>query len=178
MLKLSKYPHGGLTLIELLVVVLIIGILAAIALPQYQKVLDKARIVKLMPLIDAIMKSQEMYFITNGKYAVDLSNLDIEVTNSCIWGGTRNHQIWCSGMVLNNGHTSGNAVGALEFIFCPSQKNPEQWTNYMNCYNAQELSVEFAYHYPNEYLQEEDAGKVSCSSTTERGQRLESIFCH
>ena len=149
---MEQQNKKGFTLIEMLVVVLIIGILAGIALPQYQKVIDKAKIIKLMPLVDGIIKSQEIYFITNGEYALDLSNLDIDVTNNCIWGGTKNHQIWCPGMVLNNGHTNGNSVGALQLLFCPSQKNPEQWTNYTICRNSQELSVRFYYNYPNDYL--------------------------
>ncbi len=173
-----KKSNKAFTLIELLVVVLIIGILAAIAVPQYQRAVDRAQVSKMMPMINAILQAEDVYYLSNGKYALDLSELDIDVTKNCIWGGTKKHQIWCPGFVLNNGHVSGNATGQLQLLFCPTATDPTQWTNYMDCYNVQELSVVYAYNHPTNYISEEDIGKVSCTSASARGQRLESMFCH
>ena len=69
----------GFTLIELLVVVLIIGILAAVALPQYEKAVLKSRINSIWPLLRGIKTAQETYFMANGTYTDDLSLLDITV---------------------------------------------------------------------------------------------------
>ncbi|MBR3631769.1 MAG: prepilin-type N-terminal cleavage/methylation domain-containing protein [Elusimicrobiaceae bacterium] len=67
----------GFTLIELLVVVLIIGILSAIALPQYERAIWRSRGAQLRILVQALADAQTVYFLANGKYATKFSELDI-----------------------------------------------------------------------------------------------------
>ena len=67
------------TLIELLVVVLIIGILAAVALPQYQKAVWKSRFTQAKTLAHSLAEAEEIYYMANGKYTDDFEELSIDL---------------------------------------------------------------------------------------------------
>ena len=88
----------GFTLIELLVVVLIIGILAGVALPQYEKAVMKSRMNSVLPLIRAIKEANEVYYMANGKYTDNLEELDIAIP-----AGNTNSKPWAGLVVYDNG---------------------------------------------------------------------------
>ena len=71
--RVRQYTHftttGGFTLIELLVVVLIIGILAAVALPQYQKAVEKSRIAEAKTILNTMRKNYQLCVLNYGEDA-------------------------------------------------------------------------------------------------------------
>ena len=72
------------TLIELLVVVLIIGILAAVALPQYQKAVEKSRAVQALTLLKSIAQAEQAYHMANGNYTSSFDELAVDMNG---WTG-------------------------------------------------------------------------------------------
>ncbi len=81
----------GFTLIELLVVVLIIGILAAVALPQYTKAVEKSRATEAMQILGDLATAESIYYMTNGSYTSNAGMLDLEFPN--ISAGATNSNI-------------------------------------------------------------------------------------
>ncbi len=65
----------GFTLIELLVVVLIIGILAAIALPQYTKAVERSRMAEAVQTLGDLATAQQIYYMQHGTFASGFDGL-------------------------------------------------------------------------------------------------------
>jgi prepilin-type N-terminal cleavage/methylation domain-containing protein len=70
---------NAFTLIELLVVVLIIGILAAIALPIYKNAVERTYFAEASVILKAAATAEDIYFLTHGRYASSFADLDFSV---------------------------------------------------------------------------------------------------
>ena len=126
------------TLIELLVVVLIIGILAAVALPQYQKAVEKSRAAQVIPLLKSIYQAADTYYLANGTWPKRFDEIGIDVTlgqsASTTREESRTNNDWSVG-IFNNGINSGGSgvvavrkqgkyKGARFFIFKETEGMP------------------------------------------------------
>jgi len=71
--------HGGFTLVELSVVIVIIGILAAFAVPKFRKAVERSKAGEAFNYLSSVRASQERYFARESSYAENLGNLDINM---------------------------------------------------------------------------------------------------
>ncbi len=74
-MKTTPSPARGFTLIELLVVVVILAVLAAIALPRYQKYVLRGHRTEATKLLQDLAGREENYFYTNNAYVTAIGNI-------------------------------------------------------------------------------------------------------
>ena len=79
----------GFTLMEVLIVVLIIAILSAVAVPQYQKAVMKSRYSALMPIAKSLANGNEAYYMDKGQYATSPTELDVSGQDEKYPDGTK-----------------------------------------------------------------------------------------
>jgi type IV pilus assembly protein PilE len=77
-----KNIRKGFTLIELLVVVLIIGILAAMGIPQYFKAVERSRVSEATNIFSNIKNAQERFYSRKLNYTNSWDDIDITVKNA------------------------------------------------------------------------------------------------
>ena len=139
----------GFTLIELLVVVLIIGILAAVALPQYQRAVDKSRYSNLMAITKAIADANEIYYLANGSYATSFDELSVDVPAKNI----------------------GGQIATFDWGRCRlyAQQN-------VTCTNSQHLKNQYVIYYQNQANGSNLAGQTMCTAlTATRNSRFDKV---
>ena len=118
----------GFTLIELLVVVLIIGILAAIALPQYFKAVEKSKAAEALSLFGSLSGAQQRYYLVNDHYTTDYNQLDLDfpgVTGSTDTVTTTNFTIVLSGSDSAAKVTASRGKGRYTYALCKTFENNE-----------------------------------------------------
>src|ERR1044072_3326802 len=69
----------GFTLVELAVVIIIIGILAAFAVPRFLDSVERSKAGEAFNYLSAVRSAQERYQVRQGTYADDITKLDIQM---------------------------------------------------------------------------------------------------
>ena len=75
----TRKRFHGFSLMEVMIVVVIIGILAALAYPNLEKYLKRARQTEAKTNLSAIYTAQKIYFTLHQSYAEDINELDLSL---------------------------------------------------------------------------------------------------
>ena len=147
----------GFTLIELLVVVLIIGILAAVALPQYKVAVSKSHLATVRPMLATLKSAEESYYLANNTYTKWLADLDIDLACRIMSGD----MFTCDERFMID--PLDGDVAVLNAYYCPGLLNTGDWRD---CYN----NTDFVYKVWLEHSQ--NPNKIDCAPSTNLGRTI------
>ena len=159
--------NKAFTLIEVLVVVLIIGILAAIAVPQYQVAVAKSRIAGYFPFVKSLIEAQEVYYLQNGEYVLNLKKLDIAIPESCHFYEQQtsyyDHRVYCGdNIAIDMAAYNALPEGKLSVVYCPNYAS--EWRQ---CATSPELYIPFYLH-----NSETNPNEIHCIGVTDKGKSI------
>ena len=159
-----KNNNKGFTLIELLVVVLILGILAAMAMPQYFKAVERSRMTEAVTLLSNIATAQQRKYLQINAYAKDYRGLDVAPA------GATGSVYYTKGDVAKG--TKGNGFGVTLSAANAYKTGFATATREANA-NSKDPGLNYQYNLVRYYASD----LTTCNGTNKNGQALCADFC-
>lgn len=160
MIKTNK----GFTLIELLVVVLIIGILAAMAMPQYFKAVERSRMTEADTLLGSIAQAQRRKFLQINKFVTNYKALDVSPKDSN--GST---------YFTKGNPTTGNSGNGFQVVLSGDTFQAGKATATRVAKDATGTAGALQYQY--NLVRYYQGDNVTCNGTNDAGKELCADFC-
>lgn len=125
MKTIHRNSKKGFTLIEILIVVIILGILAAIVIPQFSSASSDARKASLQSTVQTLRSQIALYKLQHGDTLPDITSTWTSLTSSSTYNGQNYGPYMQSvpvnsltnGSVVANGVSGGTAVANVDYVY-------------------------------------------------------------